>query len=153
MEEGGGLLDRIVDAIADPLFVKDREHRWIVVNRAFCEFMGHPREALIGKSDYDFFSRQEAETFWTKDAEVFESGEMNINEEPLTDADGRRHIIVTKKSVFRTADGEQVLVGIIRDVTGTYTLAFGIFAIVFGVAFVTMMLATPPTHPSLVGRR
>ncbi|MHC4847315.1 MAG: PAS domain-containing protein, partial [Planctomycetota bacterium] len=97
--EGGaaGLLDRIVDAIADPLFVKDEQHRWVVVNQAFCDFMGYPRDAIIGKSDFEFFSREEAETFWAKDAEVFATGEVNINEEPLTDADGNRHIIVTKK--------------------------------------------------------
>ncbi|MHC4941060.1 MAG: hybrid sensor histidine kinase/response regulator [Planctomycetota bacterium] len=116
-EGAAGLLDRIVDAIADPLFVKDEQHRWIVVNQAFCEFMGHPREALIGKSDFEFFPEEEAETFWAKDAEVFETGEVNINEEPLTDADGNRHIIVTKKSVFTRADGSKILVGIIRDVT------------------------------------
>ncbi|MHC4408003.1 MAG: hybrid sensor histidine kinase/response regulator, partial [Planctomycetota bacterium] len=117
--EGGaaGLLDRIVDAIADPLFVKDEQHRWIVVNQSFCDFMGYPREEIIGKSDFEFFSREEAETFWEKDAEVFATGEVNINEEPLTDADGNRHIIVTKKSVFTTAKGEKILVGIIRDVT------------------------------------
>jgi nitrate/nitrite transporter NarK len=45
------------------------------------------------------------------------------------------------------------LAGITRDVTGTYTLAFSIFAVVFAVAFVAMMLARPPTHPSLAAKR
>lgn len=111
------LLDRIVEAIADPVFVKDEQHRWIIVNEAFCRFMGHPREALLGRSDYEFFSKEQADTFWAKDEEVFADGGVNINEEPLTDADGETHIIVTKKTVFRTEGGAKALVGIIRDVT------------------------------------
>ena len=112
-----GLLDRIVDTVADPIFVKDEEHRWIVVNDAFCDFMGQPREAILGKSDFDFFPRSEAETFWRKDEEVFASGEVNINEEPFTDAGGRTHTIITKKAVFTDDHGARILVGVIRDVT------------------------------------
>ncbi len=107
----------VIDTVADPLFVKDERHRWIVVNRAFCEFMGHPREALLGRSDFDFLPPSEAETFWRKDEEVFATGVVNINEEPFTDASGRMHTIVTKKSVFVDRSGRRVLVGIIRDIT------------------------------------
>ncbi|MDD9942214.1 MAG: ATP-binding protein [Myxococcales bacterium] len=117
LEQAAGLLHRILDTIADPLFVKDEEHRWIVVNQAFCDFMGHGRDEIIGKSDFDFFPRSEAETFWQKDAEVFESGEVNINEEPFTDADGQTHVIITKKAVFTDEEGRRILVGIIRDVS------------------------------------
>jgi PAS domain S-box-containing protein len=108
---------RVIDAIADPLFVKDEQHRWIVVNRAFCEFMGRPREALLGKSDFDFLPTEEAEMFWKKDAEVLASAEVNTNEERLTDSDGVVHTIVTKKSAFTDRTGRRVIVGIIRDVT------------------------------------
>jgi PAS domain S-box-containing protein len=107
----------IVDAMADPLFVKDEQHRWITVNAEFCKFMGHAREEILGKSDYDFFPRAEAETFWKKDAEVFRTGAVNINEEPFTDASGKTHVIVTKKAVFTDASGRKILVGTIRDVT------------------------------------
>lgn len=40
-------LDAIVDAMADPLFVKDHEHRFILVNRSACEMFGHPREGPV----------------------------------------------------------------------------------------------------------
>ena len=115
--ESPGFLEQIVDTIADPIFVKDESHRWIMVNQALCEFMGHPRERLLGKSDYDFFPREEADVFQEKDAEVFASGETNINEECFTDAEGKTHTIVTKKSVFEDLKGNKILVGSIRDVT------------------------------------
>ena len=115
--ESPGFLEQIVDTIADPIFVKDESHRWIMVNQALCEFMGHPRERLLGKSDYDFFPREEADVFQEKDAEVFASGETNINEECFTDAEGKTHTIVTKKSVFEDPKGNKILVGSIRDIT------------------------------------
>jgi PAS domain S-box-containing protein len=34
-------LNRIIDSIADPIFVKDRQHQWIYVNQAFCRLVGH----------------------------------------------------------------------------------------------------------------
>ncbi|MCA9781628.1 MAG: PAS domain-containing protein, partial [Candidatus Eremiobacteraeota bacterium] len=48
------LLSDIIDTVADPIFVKDQEHRWILLNEAMCRFMGHPREEMLGKSDFDF---------------------------------------------------------------------------------------------------
>ena len=115
--EDPGFLEQIVDTIADPIFVKDESHRWIMLNQAFCDFMGHPREMLLGKSDHDFFPKQEADIFLRKDVEVFASGKTNINEESLTDATGNTHTIITKKSVFHDPQGHKILVGSIRDVS------------------------------------
>lgn len=110
-------LDRILDTLADPVFVKDEDHRWIAANHAFCDLMGQPRETILGKSDFDFFPEQEARTFWEKDELVLTGADMNVNEEPLTDADGHVHVLVTKKTAFVDDQGRRVLVGVIRDVT------------------------------------
>ena len=53
---GSNYLKNMLDSIVDPIFVKDKQHRWIDDNRAFWELMGGPPEMFIGKSDYDFFS-------------------------------------------------------------------------------------------------
>lgn len=110
-------LQYLIDAIPDPIFVKDRHHRWILLNDAYCEFMGYSRDELLGKSDYDFFPTQEADVFWEKDDLVFETGTPHENEEMFTDAEGNQHVIVTKKQRFVDPRGRQVLVGVIRDVT------------------------------------
>ncbi len=110
-------LENIVNAVADPIFVKDREHRWVLLNDACCKFIGHSRENLIGRSDYDFFPREEADTFWQKDEVVFKTGRENLNEESFTGADGVPHTIITKKTLFVDGDGRQFIVGVIRDVT------------------------------------
>jgi two-component system sensor histidine kinase/response regulator len=115
-------LAQIIDAVADPIFVKDEQHRWILMNDAMCALMGHPREEVLGKSDHDFFPRAEADLFWAKDQLVFDSGLPNESLEPFTDASGKTHVISTKKSLFRGPDGRNVLVGIIRDLTVEKTL-------------------------------
>lgn len=110
-------LQQIIDAVADPIFVKDEDHRWIFLNNAYCDFMGYSHQELVGMSDYDFFPEEEADVFWRKDDLVFSTGEPDENEERFTDADGVEHIIVTKKSMFVDSRRRRYLVGIIRDIT------------------------------------
>lgn len=110
-------LGKLINAAPDPIFVKDRQHRFILLNDAMCDFMGLRREALIGKSDYDIVPRAEADIFREKDEIVFTTGVENINEESVTGAHGVTHIVITKKAVFPDDQGRLVLVGVIRDVT------------------------------------
>ena len=116
-KESKNYLDAIINTISDPVFVKDRRHRFVTLNDGFCQFIGYTREELLGKTDYDFFPKEEADVFRKKDEEVFSTREINENEEGLTDAHGNRHTIVTKKSLYINGDGEEYLVGIIRDIS------------------------------------
>ena len=111
---------QILAAIPYPVFVKDKEHRWVLVNDAFCAMMGQPREALLGKSDYDFVPAAQADVFWAVDDAVLRTGEPNENEEVLTDASGSVRVIVTRKCRIQLpADGEMkpFIVAIFSDVT------------------------------------
>jgi PAS domain S-box-containing protein len=64
-------LERVLNTLVTPVFVEDRSHRFIMVNDALCVLTGRTRFELIGRSDYDFFPRAEAEEFVTKDELVF----------------------------------------------------------------------------------
>ncbi len=110
-------LKNIIDSVADPIFVKDSEHRIIEGNAAMWALFGRPEEEIIGKTDYDFFPKEEADVFWAKDNEVFASNVPNVNIENFTNAAGFTHVISTKKACFNTADGKKILVGVIRDIT------------------------------------
>ncbi|HAX90320.1 MAG TPA: hypothetical protein DCY91_29810, partial [Cyanobacteria bacterium UBA11370] len=111
------LLNHIIDAIPEPIFVKDELHRWVALNEACCKLMGYRRDELIGKSDYDFFPQEEADVFWEKDNLVFSTGQPHENEENFTDAQGQTYLICTKKSVVQDGRGQKLLVGTIRDVS------------------------------------
>jgi len=110
-------LEDMLNHIPDPIFMKDREHRWIGGNKAFWKLMDGPPEKFIGKSDYEFFPKEEADVFWEQDDKVLNSGQEYTNEEFFTDSTGIRHVLSTKKIAFRNEKEEIFLVGIIHDIT------------------------------------
>ena len=112
-----GLLESILEGLPNPVFVKDALHRWVLLNAAFCKFMGRDRAELLGKSDFAFFPASEAQVFWKKDDEVFAAGGINENEEQFTDSSGRRHVIITRKTLHTDEHGQRFLVGVITDIT------------------------------------
>ncbi|MFW9261147.1 ATP-binding protein [Nostoc sp. CALU 546] len=104
----------LFNSITDPIFVKDRQHSWMFVNDALCQFMGYERAELIGKSDYDFFCKTEADAFWERDEQIFTTGLSDEHEQLITDYQGETRIISTKKSLFSDEVGNSFLVGSIR---------------------------------------
>jgi PAS domain S-box-containing protein len=117
LENSRQFLERIINTLSEPVFVKDTNHKFVLINDKFCDFMGYKKEDLIGKGDSDFFPKEQVDVFIAKDNEVFESEQDNINEEYFTNADGKTLTIVTKKSVLKRKSGEKFIVGIINDVT------------------------------------
>ncbi len=107
----------ILDSVADPIFVKDEQHRWVEGNKAFWDMMGASRESFVGKSDYEVFSKEEADVFWEKDSVVLEKGVVDVNQETITFAPDRKIIAQTKKSPLIMPGGEKALVGVIRDMS------------------------------------
>jgi len=110
-------LDSIVNAIADPLFVKDERHCFRLVNDALCALVGRPREAILGRLDTDFFPPDQVKAFWKADALVLATGQENVIEEKITSGHGEMRTIVTKKTRYVDPSGNKNVVGIIRDIT------------------------------------
>ncbi|MEG4037704.1 CHASE2 domain-containing protein [Microcoleus sp. S36b_A4] len=110
-------LQSLIDTIPDPIFVKDRTHRCVVLNQAYCRFIGYPLEILSCRTDYELFPHAEAEIFWQQDELVFKTHQPRENEEYFTDAHGITHLIATKRSLHKDAAGNLFLVGAIRDIT------------------------------------
>lgn len=110
-------LQTVINTIPDPIFVKDKDRRQIVLNNAYCRLIGYPLDRLLSKTDYQLFPRYEADVFWEQDEEVFTKNVELENEEELTDSRGVKHHILTKRSLHQDAAGNQFLVGVIRDIT------------------------------------
>jgi PAS domain S-box-containing protein len=113
------LLADVIERVAHPVFVKDREFRFVLINRAFCDLLGRAHDELIGRTDYDFFPAAEADFFRSVDERVFRTGmPINIDEEPITDAAGQTHRLQTTKIPLAGAAGDFThLIGTITDVT------------------------------------
>ncbi|EYF06451.1 PAS domain-containing protein [Chondromyces apiculatus] len=111
-------LQHAIDILPDPIFVKDRRHRWMAINRSFSALLGQAPEAIIGKSDPDYHPKEQVEVFWEHDDLVFDSGEPDENEEVVTAGDGSLRTLWTRKFPMKADTGEVLgLCGIITDVT------------------------------------
>ncbi|MBD3402667.1 protein kinase, partial [candidate division GN15 bacterium] len=117
LEDSREFLVSVINGLDDPVFVKDEQHRWVILNDIMCEMMGYPRHELIGKSDYDIFPKEQADVFWANDELVLRTGRTHVNEEEITWKGGTA-TISTKKSVLREpVSGRRFIVGTIRDIT------------------------------------
>jgi PAS domain S-box-containing protein len=112
-----GFVESLLDGLPNAVFVKDEQHRWVLLNAAYCRLMGRERAELLGKSDFDFFKPEEASVFWAKDDVVFAHGGIDENEEQFTDSSGRTHVIITRKTLHTDAQGQRFLLGVITDIT------------------------------------
>lgn len=115
-----GILDRILGGISQPIFVKDRAHRFRYINQAACVLLGRTRDEVIGHTDYDFVPKEEADSFCAVDEKVLATGAEHEVEEVFTGRDGVVHKLVTRKRRISLPgpDGEeQMVVAIISDVT------------------------------------
>lgn len=111
-------LHALLDALDDPVFVKDEEHRWVLLNEAAANLIGRPREELLGKTDLDVSPPDEANVFWKEDEQVLRSGDTRVNEEVHTSARGAVTVLSTKKSRMTDSHtGKRYVVGTIRDIT------------------------------------
>jgi PAS domain S-box-containing protein len=69
-------LNTIVECVPTGVFVKDaRERRFVLVNRAFEEIHGVPRDSVIGKTAYDIYSEADADIISQTEAELLQTGE------------------------------------------------------------------------------
>ena len=62
--------DMILDHVPAMVYFKDRDNRFIRVNKVFADFLGLPKRDIEGKSAFDFYPKKQAETFWNYDKEV-----------------------------------------------------------------------------------
>lgn len=92
------------------LFVKDRQGRFMALNRRGCEYCGVVAEQdAIGQTDYDFFPRSRADAYRDDDEQVMQSGEAIVNRiESAPEGSGSPRLVTTSKIPLRDRHGRVV---------------------------------------------
>jgi PAS domain S-box-containing protein len=99
------------------VFIKDREGRYLYVNREFKRVLRVADEQVIEKRDDELFSAEQAAAFQANDREVLQAGVPMEFEETALEEDGQHTSIVHKFPLF-SAEGEIYAVGgIVTDIT------------------------------------
>ncbi len=101
-------IDTIIETIPDPLYIKDRQFRFVEVNKAFCRTHKVTKGEILGEPRH-------RET----DDEVFETGkELEIPEQHYTDAEGDQQWTHLKKVPLTDESGNTThVLTISRDIT------------------------------------
>lgn len=113
-------LAALMQTLSDKIYFKDRESRFIRVNRAMLGFFGvKDMSQVAGKTDSDFFTKEHAREAFADEQKIMQTGQSIINkEEKETWPDGRVTWSSTTKMPLRDDTGAIVgLFGVSRDIT------------------------------------
>ena len=113
-------LDSIIDLLPLMVFVKDaRDLRFVRFNRTAEQLVGLPREAVLGRDDFDLFPRPIAQGFATIDRAVLASDAVrDIPEEVMVAPNGAVRTLHTRKVAIRDDAGNPAyLLGVSEDIT------------------------------------
>jgi PAS domain S-box-containing protein len=111
-------LRTLIDTVPDLIWLKDPDGIYLKCNRRFETLYGVSEAALIGRSDFDFVNREQAEFFRANDRAAQAAGRPRSNEEWLTFADGHRERVLTTKTPMLDRDGRLIgVLGIGRDIS------------------------------------
>ena len=72
-KESEQLLTTLIDNLPINVFIKDKDSRKILVNKAECNYLGASPNELIGKTDFDLYDDTIAKTSRDEDLEVMRS--------------------------------------------------------------------------------
>jgi sigma-B regulation protein RsbU (phosphoserine phosphatase) len=118
------LLMALMDNIPDRIYFKDREGRFLSVNRAMREFLNVPDlEGIRGRTDFDFFLPAHAQPAFNDEQWVIATGQPIVAKLEREDRpDGSVTWVSTTKVPLKDADGGIIgTCGISRDVTEAQT--------------------------------
>jgi PAS domain S-box-containing protein len=111
-------LKLILDSSPIIIFYKDNEGKFIHVNKTFSEAINLPEEEFVGKTVFDLYSGEIAQSMTNDDQEVFKSGRPKLNIiEQYKSVSGLRWVRTDKIPIFDKDNIPVGLIGFAQDIT------------------------------------
>ncbi|MBL8532808.1 MAG: EAL domain-containing protein, partial [Betaproteobacteria bacterium] len=114
-----GFLKALIDAIPSPVLLKDGQHRYVEANPSFVEFFERPLDRIVGRTDFDFFTREDATYFLSTDQAALRGDGPVTYERPYRIHDSIRWMLV-RKTALTAPDGKRYILLVLFDVTGKH---------------------------------
>jgi diguanylate cyclase (GGDEF)-like protein/PAS domain S-box-containing protein len=109
---------RLLDALPMPIYVKDAESRYIVVNETQARESQRPAEEMIGRTSMSLVPNEEiARVMREEDLAVLAGGSVYKEEENYHPVTGKGRFRVVTKGLCLDAEGEPVIVCTMFDTT------------------------------------
>ena len=114
----GEKLRAVADNSPSTIILKDLEGRFLMVNRRFEEWHGVSAEEVIGKTMFDLFPQDFAESMAQQEKRILETGRMEMREYEMPTLKEARLSVLNIKFPVRDGDGKIIGVGAINtDIT------------------------------------
>jgi len=119
------LLQLLMDTIPDSIYFKDKNNKFILVNKTKASHWNVTPEDMVGKTDYDFLPQEQAEQVDKDDKHILETGESIINKiEKIKGSDGLNRWFSVTKVPMKDDKGAIIgTMGISRNITEWKRLA------------------------------
>ena len=112
------LMHAVIDNSTDPIFIKDLDGHYLLLNASTARAIGRSQEEILGRCDADFLPAAMVKQLRAIDTEVTTTGRTLCVEERLPGPDGGSTIYLSTKTPLIGANGQiSGVVGIARDIT------------------------------------
>jgi len=110
-------LEAIIDSSPSLIFYKDKNNRYVRVNKSFASTLGIPLRKIIGKTDQELFGEKK-ERFLGDNMKVIRTGIPVLNKEEILKTKRGRRLLLIDRIPFRNVDGKIVgIIGFAMDIT------------------------------------
>jgi len=117
LRQANSLLQGVVEGTADPVFVKDVEGRYLLLNAAAARVMGKKVDEVVGRTAAEVFGPVAAAALESHDREVITKGRPQTFEESVSVGRSERVFLSAKSPYFGSGGRVAGIIGIGRDIT------------------------------------
>ncbi len=113
------MLQTLLDTIPDAVYFKDEQHRFVLVNKVLAAYFNVRPETMIGKTDFDFLPKEQAQITFEQDTQVMQTGHVMQHSVELISGSPRieQCVSVTKVPRYDLAGRIIGTFGLFRTVT------------------------------------
>ncbi|MES2883283.1 MAG: PAS domain-containing protein [Pseudomonadota bacterium] len=119
-------VDDFIHTLPAVIWAKDIRGRYLFANAAYLKFFELPQQAIVGRTDDDFFSSADAAAFRTKDREIITRGHSEQFYEPVHLASGTKHVLTLKFPLLDHKGQPYAACGMCFDITDLVCLREGL---------------------------
>jgi len=110
-------LNKIINMVSSPIFVKDGSHAYIMANESLCHLLGKSKYEILGKNEFDLFETETAQMNYDVD-EILLRREINSKQYQMeTEINGQKKIIVMNKEFYEDENKEKFIVCSAMEIT------------------------------------
>ncbi|MFY4812894.1 PAS domain S-box protein [Haloarcula sp. AONF1] len=115
-------LEAILENTTTPMFMKDDEGEYLFVNHGYREMTGLTDAEIVGRTDFELFPEETAESTWANDRAVLHTGQPLEVEERVVIDDEAQQYLSTKVPIYDTGersdpDTPVAVFGVASDIT------------------------------------